>query len=71
MKRTHENPKQLRDSCLDHNLTLVAHMKFKKRIESNRLARQSLGMFKICKDHILLSYSCGRRKKKKKEDEQH
>ena len=33
----------------------------------NRLARQSFGMLKIQKNRVLLSYACGRRRKKEKE----
>ena len=45
-------------------------------MESNRLARQLLGMLKICKDHMLFELCLGRkkekeeRKTKKKKDEQ-
>ena len=38
-----------------HNLTLIADTELKTRMDSNRLARQSLGMLKICKYLILLS----------------
>ena len=38
-------------------------------MESNRLSRQSFGMFKICKDRILFEL-CPWKKERKKKDEQ-
>ena len=49
----------------DHNSTLVAHTKLKTSMGSNRLARHSFGMLKICKDRLLFELCLW----KKKEEE--
>ena len=55
-----------------HNSTLVAHMKLKTRVESNRLTRQqSFGMFNNFKDLIAFELFLWRKKeeeRRKKEE---
>ena len=53
------------------NSTFVTHTKLKTRMDCNRLARESFGMLKICKNLVLFELcSWKKNKKKKKEDEQ-
>ena len=52
---------------MDHNSTLVTHTKLKTRMGSNRLARQSFGMLKICKDHILFELCLWEKKEEEEE----
>ena len=53
-------------TALDHNLTLVAHTKLKTRMGSNKLARQSFGVFKIRKYRILLELCLWNKKEERR-----
>ena len=51
---------------IDHNSPLVAQTKLKARMGSNRLARQSFGMFKVRKDRILFKLFLSKKKEIRK-----
>ena len=46
---------------------LITHTKIKTRMKSNKLAKQSFGILKICKDRALIELLLWQKKESKKE----
>ena len=53
-------------TVLDHYSTLVAYTKLKTTMDNNWLARQSFGMLKFRKDHLLFELFSWKKKEKRR-----